>query len=122
VDDPLRTAVELFNTGHYAEFQDAVEGLISGTRAVSERQFLALLDNLAESLLQLSDGDLADAQAILSAELRRLDEFVPRFRRINTEALRDDLRLLISEMRAMTAGTARELAPSKLPRLRLLPE
>jgi hypothetical protein len=81
VRESLGAAVQLFNDGRFAEFQDALEGLTSATRAPSERQFYTLLDHLAEALLQLSDGDLEDAEALISSGLRKLDEFVPRFPR-----------------------------------------
>src|SRR4051812_45240136 len=120
MDPELHAAVELFNSGRFSEFQDELESFVSGTRAVSERQFYALLDNLAEVLLQLSDGDVGEAREILERELRRLDEFLPRFRGLNTEALRDDFRRLLMEMREMKGAV--ELAPSRLPRLRALPD
>ena len=87
----LREAVALFNDGRFSEFQDALEGLTSSTRAPSERQFYTLLNKLAEALLQLSDGDVEDAAEMLGASLRKLDDFLPRFRGLNTEALRDEL-------------------------------
>ena len=62
MDEKLKAAVDLFNDGRFSDFQDAMEGLTSTTRAASERQFYALLNNLAESLLQLSDGDVQDAE------------------------------------------------------------
>ena len=55
-------AVELFNSGRFAEFQDALDSMTSSTRASSERQFYTLLKNVAEALLQLSDGDVEDAE------------------------------------------------------------
>ena len=58
----LLKAVELFNNGRFAEFQDALDSMTSSTRASSERQFYTLLKNVAEALLQLSDGDVADAE------------------------------------------------------------
>jgi len=120
VDDPLRAAVALFNEGRFAEFQDALEGMVSGTRAVSERQFYVVLDDLAEALLQLSDGDLADAETMIASALRKLDGFVPRFRDLNIEALRDDFRRVLVELRDTRAGRKAEWAPSRLPRLRIL--
>ncbi len=122
MDEPLRAAVDLFNDGRFAEFQDALEGMISATRATSERQFYTVLDNFAEAMLQLSDGDAADAETMISGELRKLDEFVPRFRGLNVEALRDDFRRILMELRETQAGRRVELAPSKMPRLRILPE
>ena len=122
VDENLRNAVELFNAGRFSEFQDALEALTSTTRATSERQFYAVMDNLAEALLQVSDGDAADAEEILGAALRKLDEFVPRFRGLNVAALRDDFRTLMLELREKRAGRKPDIAPSKLPRLRVLPE
>jgi|RhiMetdeSRZDD1v2_1073273.scaffolds.fasta_scaffold214973_2 uncharacterized protein YecA (UPF0149 family) len=121
MDESLRVAIELFNEQQFSEFQDALEGMISHTRAASERQFYVLLDNLAESLLQLSDGDVSEAEEIISAALRKMDEFVPRFREINTEALREDFRRVLLELREVQAGRKFEFAPSKLPRLRVLP-
>jgi hypothetical protein len=95
--------------------------MISGTRAASERQFYTVLDNLAESMLQLSDGDVAEAEEIIASALRKVDEFVPRFRGINTDALREDFRRVLLELREVRAGRKDELAPSRLPRLRVLP-
>ena len=118
----LLKAVELFNSGRFSEFQDAMEKVSSATRAPSERHFYALLGNLAESLLQLSDGDLADAEAMIGQALRKLDEFLPRFRGLNVEGLRDDFRNVIVELREVRAGRKTEWAPSRLPRLRVLPE
>jgi hypothetical protein len=115
-------AVELFNNGRFAAFQDALDGMTSHTRAASERQFYTLLKNVAEALLQLSDGDVEDAAGILGDALRKLDAYVPRFRGLNVTALRDDLQRLFSELREVRAGSRTEIAPSKLPRLRLLPE
>jgi hypothetical protein len=122
VDDKLRTAVELFNDGRFSEFQDAMEALTSTTRAASERQFYALLNNLAEALLQLSDGDVQDAEEMVAAALRKLDDFVPRFRGLNVEALREDFRRVVVELREVRAGRKVDAAPSRLPRLRILPE
>jgi hypothetical protein len=119
MDDDLRAAVELFNTGRYDQFQDALENMISSTRAASERQFLALLDNLAESLVQLGDADHADAEALLGPALRRLEEFLPRFRGINVAALKQDFEQLLGEVRQMREFGER--APTKLPRIRILP-
>jgi hypothetical protein len=118
----LHQAVKLFNEGRFSEFQDALEGMTSTTRAPSERQFYTLLNKLAESLLQLSDGDVDEAADILSASLRKLDDFLPRFRGLNTEALRDEFRRVLLELRDVKEGKRAEVAPSRLPRLRFLPE
>jgi hypothetical protein len=122
MDGGLPEAVRLFNEGRFSEFQDAVEALTSHTRAPSERQFYTLLNKLAEALLQLSDGDVDDAADILSAQLRKLDEFLPRFRGLNTEALRDEFRRVLLELRDVKEGRRAEVAPSRLPRLRFLPQ
>jgi hypothetical protein len=121
VSDALQRAVELFNNARFAEFQDALDAMTSDTRAASERQFYVVLKNVAEALLQLSDGDLADAEGMLGAALRRLDEFRPRFRGLNIAALAEDLQRLIGEIRDMRAGRKEDHAPTKLPRLRVLP-
>jgi hypothetical protein len=121
VSDALQRAVELFNNARFAEFQDALDAMTSDTRAASERQFYVVLKNVAEALLQLSDGDLADAEGMLGASLRRLDEFRPRFRGLNIAALAEDLQRLIGEIRDMRAGRKEDHAPTKLPRLRVLP-
>jgi hypothetical protein len=118
----LPEAVKLFNEGRFSEFQDALEGMTSTTRAPSERQFYTLLNKLAESLLQLSDGDVDEAADIVSASLRKLDDFLPRFRGLNTEALRDEFRRVLLELRDVKEGKRAEVAPSRLPRLRFLPE
>jgi hypothetical protein len=120
MDESLQQAVRLFNDGRYSEFQDALEAMISATRAASERQFYALLDNLAEAMLQLSDGDFTDAEQMIASALRKLDDHLPRFRGLSTEALRDDFRRILVEIREVQAGRKFELAPSKLPRLRVL--
>ena len=122
MDEKLRFAVELFNDRRFSEFQDAMESLTSTTRAASERQFYGLLNNLAEALLQLSDGDLQEAEEMVSASLRKLDDFVPRFRGLNVEALREDFRRVLVELREVRAGRKADAAPSRLPRLRILPE
>ena len=122
MDGGLPEAVRLFNEGRFSEFQDALEALTSSTRAPSERQFYTLLNKLAEALLQLSDGDVDDAAEIVSASLRKLDEFLPRFRGLNTEALRDEFRRVLLELRDVKEGRRAEVAPSRLPRLRFLPQ
>ena len=120
--EALLKAVELFNNGRFAEFQDALDGMTSSTRASSERQFYTLLKNVAEALLQLSDGDVADAEAMVHSALRKLEEFMPRFRGLNVAALREDMQRLLGELRESQAGRRAEIAPSRLPRLRVLPE
>jgi hypothetical protein len=122
MESGLHEAVKLFNEGRFSEFQDALEGMTSSTRAPSERQFYTLLNKLAESLLRLSDGDVDEAAEMLSASLRKLDDFLPRFRGLNTEALRDEFRRVLLELRAVKEGKRAEVAPSRLPRLRFLPE
>lgn len=122
VDEGLRNAVDLFNNGRFPEFQDALEVVSSATRAASERQFYALLRNLAEALHQLSIDDRAAAEALVTPALRKLDEFMPRFRGLNVEALREDFRRLLVELRDVREGRRTEWVPSRLPRLRILPE
>lgn len=122
VNEALVNAVGLFNSARFAEFQDALDAMTSGTRAASERQFYVVLKNVAEALLQMSDGDLADAEAMLSVALRRLEEFLPRFRGLNVAALTEDLQRLVGEIREMRAGRQHDHAPTRLPRLRVLPE
>jgi ATP/maltotriose-dependent transcriptional regulator MalT len=122
VHEGLLKAVELFNNGRFAEFQDALDAMTSSTRASSERQFYTLLKNVAEALLQLSDGDVEDAEGMVHSALRKLDEFMPRFRGLNVAALREDMQRLLGELRESRAGRRAEIAPSRLPRLRVLPE
>ena len=121
MDDTLHHAIQLFNEGRFSEFQDAVEAFTSTTRSPSERAFYTVLKNLAEALLQLSDGDLSDAEQIVTAALRKLDEFLPRYRGINVVALRDDFRTLLLEVREARGGRRSEHVPPRLPRLRVLP-
>jgi hypothetical protein len=122
VDEALLHAVALFNDARYAEFQTALEGFASSTRAASERRFYTLLDKLAEGLLRLSDGDALDAERLVADALRTLDPFRPRFRGLNVEAFREDLQRLVTEIRDGREGRRAEMAPSRLPRLRALPE
>src|SRR5258708_14875570 len=99
VDDALQAAVALFNNGRFSEFQDALEAVAGATRSPSERQFYTNLSHLAPALHQPANGDLADAEAILGPALRKLDEFVPRYRRLNIHAPRDDCRRGLTEGR-----------------------
>ncbi len=122
MNEALLRAVDLFNRGRFAEFQDALDGMTSGTRAPSERKFYTVLKNVAEALLQLSDGDVEDAQAMVRAALGRLEEFKPRFRGLNVAALHEDLQQLVGELRDTREGRKPEIAPSRLPRLRILPQ
>lgn len=121
MDDPLRHAIELFNEGRFSEFQDALEALTSTTRAPSERSFYTVLKNLAEALIQLGDGDLVETEQIVTAALRKLDEFLPRYRGINVVALRDEFRTLLLEVREARDGRRSEHVPPRTPRLRVLP-
>src|SRR5712691_13287993 len=116
MDESLKSAVALFNDARFSEFQDAVEAMTSSTRASSERQFYTLLKNVAEALLQLSDGDVEDAEAMVGSALRKMDEFMPRFRGLNVAALREDIQRLLGELRESRAGRRAEPAPSRLPR------
>lgn len=122
MDDSLRSAVALFNNGRYAEFQNALESFISGTRAASERRFYTLLNNVSEGLLRLSDGSAREAEELIAQALGKLDPFRPRFRGLNLDDFRDDLQRLLVEIRDVREGRRADLAPSRLPRLRVLPE
>ena len=122
MDDALRAAVVLFNHGRFVEFQDALEGVATATRAPSERQFYRSLALLAEGLHQLSNHDLDKAEEALGRFLRKVDEFVPRFRALNVEALREDVRRTVSDIRDLRAGKKAEFDPKQLRRLRVLSE
>jgi len=122
VDENLQAAVVLFNNARFDEFQERLEEVAGATRAQSERQFYTSLARLAEALHQVSVGDLADAETILAPALRKLDAFVPRFRGLNVEALRDDFRGVLTEIREVREGRKQELTLTRLPRLRILPE
>jgi hypothetical protein len=122
MDESLRAASELFNGAHFTEFQDALEGIASQTRAASERKFYTVLGHLAEALHQLSNGELEDAHTLLVRALSALDEFVPRFRGLNVAALRDDFRGVLQELREVQAGRKPEFRLERLPRLRAFPE
>ena len=68
-------AVELFNNGRFAEFQDALEGLHLGhPRRLRAAVLHAAQERLAEALLQLSDGDAQDAEEMIAHRLRKLDD------------------------------------------------
>jgi len=121
MDASLRAAVDLFNQQRFVEFQDALEAVAAATRARSERQFYKSLASLAEALHQVSNHDLTKAEDALSPALRRLDDFVPRFRSLNVEALREDFRRCLTEIRDVRAGRKPEFDPKLLPRLRVLP-
>jgi hypothetical protein len=121
MDASLRTAVALFNQQRFVEFQDALEGVAGATRAPSERKFYKILSTLAESLHQVSNHDLQKAEETLSPALRQLDTFVPRFRELNVEALREEFQRTLTEVREVRAGRKPEFDPKHLPRLRVLP-
>src|ERR1700730_17152842 len=115
----LLQAVDLCNSVRFAEFQDALDSMTSSTRASSERQFYTLLKNVAEALLQLSDGDVEDAEGMVGSALRKMDEFMPRFRGLNVAALREDMQRLLVELRESRAGKRAEPGASGLPALRI---
>ena len=121
MDEAFEKAIRLFNDGRFSEFQDLVETFTSGTRAPSERTFYTVLKNLAEALLQLGDGDLGETEQMVTAALRKLDQFLPRYREINVVALRDDFRTLLLEVREARGGRRSEHTPPQLPRLKVLP-
>jgi uncharacterized protein len=120
--DALHEAAGLFNAGRFTEFQDSLEALSAATRAPSERQFYTLLGHLAEVMHKTSNEDYAGAEEMFGPTLRKLDEFVPRFRGVNTAALRDECQRLLAELRDLQARRKAELDPARLPRLRFLPE
>jgi len=122
MDESLRAAVVLFNHGRFVEFQDAIEAVAGATRAPSERQFYRTLSLLAEGLHQLSNHRLDKAEEALGRGLRKLPDFVPRYRGLNVEALREEVRRTIVEIRDLREGRKPELDPKHLPRLRALPE
>jgi hypothetical protein len=121
MDASLRNAVALFNQQRFVEFQDALEGVAGATRAPSERKFYKILSTLAESLHQVSNHDLQKAEETLAPALRKLDTFVPRFRELNVEALREEFQRTLTEVREVRAGRKPEFDPKHLPRLRALP-
>ena len=124
VDDALRPAVELFNHGRFTEFQDALEKVAAATRAASERQFYTLLappGRGAASRSATTTSTSAEATH-RAASLRKLDEFVPRFRGLNIEALREDFRACSGAARGARGAQDASSAPTQLPRLRVLPE
>jgi predicted metal-dependent hydrolase len=121
MDAPLRNAVTLFNQQRFVEFQDALEAVAGATRAPSERQFYTVLSTLAEALHQVSNHELQKAEETLGPALRKLDDFVPRFRGLNVEALREDFQRALTEIREVRAGRKPEFDPKHLPRLRILP-
>jgi len=122
MDEELRAAVELFNAARFTEFEDALEGMVAGTRAESERQFYALLENLAEALHQIGNAQFESAEAVLVPALRKLEEYVPRFRGLNVEALRQDFLNVTNALREVRAGRRSDVRLERLPRLRVLPE
>jgi hypothetical protein len=120
MDEALRKAVEHFNAARFTEFQDALEGVVARTRAASEWQFYTLLRHLAEGLHQVGNAQFESAEATIVPALRKLEEFVPRFRSINVEALREDFMQVLNELREVRAGRTNEFRIHHLPRIRLL--
>ncbi len=122
MDESLRAAVELFNAARFTEFQDQLETLVARTRAASERQFYTLLRHFAEALHQIGNAEFESAEGLLVPALRKLEEYVPRFRGLNVEALREDLLQVTNELREVRAGRKTEFRIARLPRLRVLAE
>jgi len=122
MDESLKAAVDLFNAGRFTEFQDALEVMVSRTRAASERQFYTLLRHLAEALHQISNAELESAEALLKPGMRKLEEYVPRFRGLNIEAFREDFGRVMQELHEVRSGRTKEFRVDRLPRLRALPE
>jgi hypothetical protein len=122
MDDALRRAVELFNAARFTEFQDSLEGIAARTRAASELHFYTLLGHLAEGLHQIGNAKFESAEATLGPAIRKLENYVPRFRGLNIEALREDFLLVMNALREARAGGRTELHLPRLPRLRVLPE
>ena len=122
MDESLRAAVEMFNAGHFTEFQDQLETLVARTRAASERQFYTLLRHFAEALHQTGNAQFESAEALLVPALRKLEEYVPRFRGLNVESLREDLLVVATELREVRSGRKAEFRVPRLPRLRVLAE
>jgi hypothetical protein len=122
MDEGLRKAVELFNAARFTEFQDSLEGISVRTRAASELHFYTLLGHLAEGLHQIGNAQFESAEATLTPALRKLEAYVPRFRGLNIEALREDLLHVLNALRELRAGHRTELGLERLPRLRALPE
>jgi hypothetical protein len=122
MDESLRAAVDLFNAGRFTEFQDSLEVMVSRTRAASERQFYTLLRHLAEALHQISNAEFESAEALVKPAMRKLEEYVPRFRGINIEALREDFSRVMFELQEVRSGRKKEFRVDRLPRLRALPE
>src|SRR6185369_12829324 len=113
MDESLRAAVDLFNAGRFTEFQDALETMVARTRAVSERQFYTLLRHMAEALHQISNAEFESAEALLFPAMRKLEEYVPRFRGMNIEAFRDDFRRVTTELQEVRSGRKREFGLDK---------
>jgi hypothetical protein len=102
----LRKAIELFNEGRFSDFQDAVESFTSTTRA-SERAFYRAQEP-GRGAHPARRRDLGETEQMVTAALRKLDQFLPRYRGINVVALRDDFRTLLLAVRE----SARAGAPS----------
>src|SRR5688500_1462290 len=108
MDESLRAAVDLFNAGRFTEFQDQLETLVARTRAASERQFYTLLRHFAEGLHQIGNAQFESAEALLLPAMRKLEDYVPRFRGLNVESLREDLLQVTNELREVRAGRKTE--------------
>ena len=122
MDESLRAAVELFNDGQFTAFQDSLETVVARTRATSERQFYTLLRHLAEALHQISNAEFESAEELIQPAMRKLEEYVPRFRGLNIEAFREDFSRVMNELHEVRSGRKREFGVDKLPRLRILAE
>jgi hypothetical protein len=121
MDETLRAAVESFNAARFTEFQDQLEGVVARTRAASERQFYTLLRHFAEALHHIGNAHFEAAEALIVPSMAKLEEYVPRFRGLNVESLREDLLQVTNELRDIRAGRKTEFR-ARLPRLRIIAE
>jgi hypothetical protein len=122
MDELLRKAVDLFNAQRFTEFQDALEGIAARTRAASELHFYTLLGHLAEGLHQIGNAKFESAEALLQPAVRKLEDYLPRFRGLHVESLREDFLQVMGALREARASGRSELRLERWPRLRALPD
>ncbi len=104
--DLLEIGINFFNAGRYFEAHEAWEDLWRATRGPL-RLFYQGLIQAAVGLHHFSRGNEEGARAQLTKALAKLEQYPPRFCRIDNDALVSELRKVLSGERPAAIRIAR---------------
>ncbi len=113
----LSEAVRLFNAREYFACHDVLEELWGETLG-EDRDFLQGLLHVAVSLHHLSEGNPAGARKMHASSLRYLSHYGGRFRGVDLDLLRSELRICFEPLRAGVVAGITTPAAETLPTLR----